>query len=224
MLKQSLFGVALAAIMLAYSSQAREFRHAGAAATVEQRLLQNLKIPGTDYEIDFSKKQSGGVLPSPALIKAIKYWLSFNFNLRATYPDPYIELAPIEKIAALRFKGFLSEGPRDITVTHQQEPIPLEDMIASNERQVIAVYDDEMKTIYLPKNWTGSTPMELSILVHEMVHHLQGATKTKYECPQERERLAYTAQEKWLGLFGRNIEEDFGIDPLTLIVTTRCIY
>jgi len=84
-LKQSLFGVALAAIMLAYSSQAREFRHAGAAPTVEQRLLQNLKIPGTDYEIDFSKKQSGGVLPSPALIKAIKYWLSFNFNLRAHF-------------------------------------------------------------------------------------------------------------------------------------------
>jgi hypothetical protein len=47
-----------------------------------------------------------------------------------------------------------------------------------------------MKTIYLPKNWTGSTPAELSVLVHEMVHHLQGATKTKYECPQAREQLA----------------------------------
>ena len=64
MLKQSLFGVALAAVLIAHSSQARELRHADAAPTVEQRLLQNLKIPGTDYEIDFSKKLSGGVLPS----------------------------------------------------------------------------------------------------------------------------------------------------------------
>jgi hypothetical protein len=98
-------------------------------------------------------------------------------------------------------------------------------MMASRERDVpIAVYDNEMKTIYLPKDWAGSTPAELSILVHEMVHHLQGATKTRYECPQAREQLAYAAQEKWLRLFGRNLESEFEIDPLTLVVSTRCIY
>jgi hypothetical protein len=199
--------------------------HISAKTNPERRPLQSVKIPGTDYEIDFTKKQSGGVLPSQALIKAIKYWLTFNFNLRATYPDPYIELAEPEKIILLRYHGFLSDWPRDIVLTDQQVPVPFEDMMASHDRNdAIAVYDNEMKTIYLPKNWTGSTPTELSILVHEMVHHLQGATKTRYECPQAREQLAYAAQEKWLGLFGRNLESEFEIDPLTLVVSTRCIY
>ena len=191
----------------------------------ERRPLQSMIVPGTDHEIVFTQKESGGVLPSQALIKAIKYWLSFNFKLRATYPDPYIELAEPEKIIVLRYRGFLSDWPRDIVHIDQHGPVPFEDMMASRERDVPkAVYDNEMKTIYLPKDWAGSTPAELSILVHEMVHHLQGATKTRYECPQAREQLAYAAQEKWLGLFGRNLESEFEIDPLTLVVSTRCIY
>jgi hypothetical protein len=199
--------------------------HVSATTNPKRPSLQSMKIPGTDYEIDFTRKQSGGVLPPQPLIKAIKYWLSFNFNLRATYPDPYIELAAPEKIIILRYHGFLSDWPRDIVVAGQELPIPLDDMKAAESREdMIAVYDDEMKTIYLPKNWTGSTPAELSILVHEMVHHLQGATRTRYECPQAREQLAYVAQEKWLGLFGRNLKSEFEIDPLTLVVNTRCIY
>jgi hypothetical protein len=57
-----------------------------------------------------------------------------------------------------------------------------------------------------------------------MVHHLQGATRTKYECPQAREQLAYAAQEKWLALFGTDLNSEFEIDPLTLAISTRCIY
>ena len=125
--------------------------------------------------------------------------------MRASYPDPDIELAAPEKIVTLRYHNVLSDSPRD-------------------PDELIAVYDDEMKTIYLPKNWNGGTPAELSVLVHELVHHLQGATKTKYECPQAREELAYAAQEKWLTLFGRSLESEFEIDPLTLAVRTHCIY
>jgi hypothetical protein len=224
-----LLGVIL--MVLLPSMALAEGRLGGSSSTThvstagEARQFQNTKIPGTDYEIDFSKKQSGGVIPSQALIKAIKYWLAFNFNLRATYPDPYIELAAPENIIPLRYHGFLSDWPRDIVVADQGQPVPFDDMKAAESREdMIAVYDDEMKTIYLPKNWTGGTPAELSILVHEMVHHLQGATRTRYECPQVREQLAYAAQEKWLGLFGRNLKSDFEIDSLTLVVSTRCIY
>jgi hypothetical protein len=34
------------------------------------------------------------------------------------------------------------------------------------------------------------------------------------ECPAEREKLAYKAQDKWLGLFGRNLEAEFKINGL----------
>src|SRR5215472_13790172 len=51
---------------------------------------------------------------------------------------------------------------------------------------------------YLPEGWTGDTPAELSVLVHEVVHHFQNVLRLKYECPQEREKLAYIAQDRWL--------------------------
>jgi hypothetical protein len=44
----------------------------------------------------------------------------------------------------------------------------------------------------------------------------------KYECPQQRERLAYRAQDQWLKLFGRNLAGEFEIDEMTLLVSTKC--
>ena len=59
-------------------------------------------------------------------------------------------------------------------------------------------------------------PAELSVLVHEMVHHLQAASDMRFACPAEREVLAYRAQGAWLGLFGESLESAFGIDAATL--------
>jgi hypothetical protein len=61
------------------------------------------------------------------------------------------------------------------------------------------------------------------MLVYEMVHHLQKVVGLKYECPQEREKLVYDAQSKWLGLFGHNLENDFEINAFTLKLTTQCM-
>jgi hypothetical protein len=55
-----------------------------------------------------------------------------------------------------------------------------------------------------------------------MVHHLQNQAGTAYECPTEREKLACEAQDKWLGLFGRNLEAEFEINGLALLVSTSC--
>jgi hypothetical protein len=156
--------------------------------------------------------------PMNALLTAVMLWLSANFDLPPIYSNPNIEFVSLTKIAALRSKGVLSNEPKDITSTKDNVSAP------SNQREVVAVYDSEMKTIYLPEGWTGSTPAELSVLVHEMVHHLQNLSRSKFECPQAREKLAYAAQERWLGLFGRNLLVEFEIDPFTLLVTTGCVY
>ena len=71
---------------------------------------------------------------------------------------------------------------------------------------------------------TGATPAERSILVHQMVHHLQNLGKLKYECPPAREALAYAAQDKWLALSELNLVDEFELDPFMLAVGTRCIY
>ena len=91
-----------------------------------------------------------------------------------------------------------------------------------NRRQAVAVYDDLNETILLPENWKGDTPAELSVLVHEMVHHLQKESHLRYECQGAREELAYKVQEKWLSLFGRDLASEFQIDPFTLKVSTTC--
>jgi hypothetical protein len=230
MLMRAVSSVALVIFITVGSIQAEQSSRdpASAAPTIEWRPNQNMKIPGTNYEIifDLVEKRPGENVPSQALMNAIKRWISINFDLRATYPNPDIQLVSPEKIIVLRYKGLLSDKPRDIVIADQKvSSVPLEDMVAANDRQdALAVYDDEMKTIYLPTKWTGSTPAQLSILVHEMVHHLQGMVKTEYECPQAREQLAYAAQEMWLGLFSRSLQSEFEIDPLALVVSTRCIY
>ena len=54
----------------------------------------------------------------------------------------------------------------------------------------MAAYDPLTQTIFLPERWTGNTPAEISVLVHEMVHHLQNVARLKYECVQASEELA----------------------------------
>jgi predicted metalloprotease len=98
------------------------------------------------------------------------------------------------------------------------------DRASSARYDTVAIYHDATRTIYLPEGWTGGTPAEVSVLVHEVVHHFQNVLGLKYECPQEREKLAYIAQDRWLGLFGHSLESDFHIDPFSLLVKTKCFY
>lgn len=167
-----------------------------------------------------SKAQTGGkpetAHPSQTVLKEIVIWLSTNFDLPRIFMHPNVEIVSRVEIAALRYNGFVWVAPRDIVTEGERGP--------PDTSGVAAVYDDKMKTIYLPEGWTGVTPAERSILVHAMVHHLQNLGNLKYECPPAREQLAYAAQDKWLGLSGLNLIDEFGLDPFILAVGTRCIY
>ena len=96
-------------------------------------------------------------------------------------------------------------------------------MSAVHADGLVAAYHDRSRTILLPHGWSGATAAELSILVHELVHHLQNVAEMKYACAAAREELAYTAQEKWLSLFGQSLLVAFEIDRLTLKVRTACM-
>ena len=49
------------------------------------------------------------------------------------------------------------------------------------------------------------TQVDFAVLVHEMVHHMQNLSGIRYECQQQREKLAYAAQDKFLRLFSRDL-------------------
>jgi len=171
--------------------------------------------PAGAGEIERQQAEPALLFAQP-LLAAIEAWLALRFDLPSVDHHPRIELVPPAKIAALRYQGFLS-NPRI-------ENAPNGDARTASRSDVVAVYSDATETIYLPEGWTGTTAAELSILVHETVHHVQNVGGLKYACPQEREKLAYMAQERWLGLFGHNLEADFEIDAFSLLVKTRCLY
>lgn len=171
--------------------------------------------PAGADELERQQTEPALVFERP-LLAAIEAWLALHFDLPSVDRPPRIVLAPRAKIAALRYQGFIS-NPRI-------ENAPSGDAGTAFQSDVVAIYSDATQTIYLPEGWTGTTAAELSVLVHEMVHHVQNVGGLKYACPQEREKLAYMAQDRWLGLFGRNLEADFDLDAFSLLVKTRCLY
>jgi hypothetical protein len=118
---------------------------------------------------------------------------------------PRIEFDSPERLLAMRLGGAPSAGGG---------PTP----------DIAALYHDAERKIRLPQGWTGATPAEVSILVHEMVHHIQNVAGLRYDCPEARERPAFAAQEAWLAQSGGDLASVFGIDSLTLLVRTRCFH
>jgi hypothetical protein len=141
------------------------------------------------------------------LMNSIQDWLAAKFDLPVIREAPHIEFIQPTSMAQIRYRG--SAG-------NQAMPLDM-------GRDIVAVYDDAKRTIYLPEGWTGVTPAEQSLLVHEMVHHLQNLGNLKYECPEAREKLAFVAQEQWLELFDHTLASEFELDPFTLLVRTSCL-
>jgi hypothetical protein len=167
---------------------------------------QTVRVPGSNSQI------AVGPQPTAATMKVIVNWLADNFELPRDYSYPNIRREPAWRVTALRHTGLLLDGPQPLTA------------LLPGQREVVAAYDPETKTILLPERWSGSTPTEFSILVHEMVHHLQYVAGNKYACVEAREGLAYAAQDKWLHLFKRDLAKDFEIDGFTLLIITSCNY
>jgi Domain of unknown function (DUF6647) len=150
------------------------------------------------------------------LLDLIASWLSTNFDLPNTSEMPRIEVTSAARIAALRFGRLFPT-----------QPAPKQVGNGSTEHTngtVLAIYSDKTNTIFLPLGWSGASPAEHSMLVHEMVHHLQRQAQVWHGCPEEREKLAYEAQDKWLALFGTSLEKEFGLDAFTVLAKSLCKY
>ena len=142
-----------------------------------------------------------------ALLIAMMLWLSANFDLPAVQEVPRIKYAPPAAMVSLRHANSSSPNPNGPT---------------SAAADTLAMYRDDTKTIYLREEWKGITAAELSILLHELVHHMQNVGRLRFECLQQREELAYRAQERWLNLFATDLQKEFGLDEFTLLVKSSC--
>lgn len=136
------------------------------------------------------------------LVTAIAVWLSALYGLPEMEALPRVRFLEPRQVAAVRY------GRAD----------------AVDADEVVAVYEPLTRTIVLSDEWRADDVADLSVLVHEMVHHLQRQTRAEYRCPEESEALAYEAQERWLGQFGTSLEAAFAIDAFTLTMRTKCLW
>jgi hypothetical protein len=163
-------------------------------------------IASWQQDLSVQKRSLGARYPTAELLDAVGVWISKNFDLPIAV-RPRVELVTQDSLTALRYRAVETD----------------QNAALGGEHDVVAVYDDSAETIYLADGWNGATPAEMSVLIHEMVHHLQNRSATKFECPQQRETVAFAAQELWLSKFDRTVESEFGIDPFTRLVKSSCI-
>jgi hypothetical protein len=197
MFKQFLLAVAIASLTLAGSSQGH----------CQDELESGAETPSIQPRSDATRLAEG-------LLDQILSWLASNFDLPAIKDRPAIKFASKMKLAMMiaqdraHFQGLTQAEAND----------------QLRQRQVVALYDNTSKTIFLPDDWIGTLPVDQSVLVHEMVHHIQNLAELKFECPMAREKLAYLAQDKWLGRFGMSLEREFDVDMFTVLISSACVY
>ena len=136
------------------------------------------------------------------LTAAITEWVTAELHAAPTVRPPRLAFADAARLSALRYGERASAAAA-----------PLE---------VVALYDDATGTILLREGWTGTTPAEMSVLVHEMVHHVQNQEARAYECGRAREAEAYELQDRWLRLYGESLQSAFELNGLALLILTRC--
>lgn len=166
--------------------------------------------------IQLHKPQAIDVRVGDPPLNEIAHWLSANFALPYASDPPRLERVAPARLCRLRYKTLLA--PRSQAIG--EEPSAL---LQDNRRELVAIYDDTSRTIYLPDSWTGATVAEQSVLVHEMVHHLQNLAGLKYECGGAREKIAYLAQDQWLKRHGLALEDEFEVDMFTIVALSACM-
>ena len=172
--------------------------------------LQTLVLPGTGYTLASASLDANTLEPRADLVAALETWIAAELHVPAVADQPHFVFASPYQLLVTRY----GQAPRDRRGLASSSPL---------ESDVVALYETRTGTVYLPRGWTGETPAELSVLAHELVHHVQSVADIRYACPAAMEASAFDAQDRLLALFGTNLEREFGIDPFTRLARTVCV-
>jgi hypothetical protein len=112
------------------------------------------------------------------LVEHLESWLDTHTDLARRSAPPHIQLIGIGKATRLEAGARFSKSD-----------------------QTRGLYDPVIETIYLVRPWNMRNLHDVSVLLHELVHHRQ-ATAGHWYCPGAQELPAYRAQEAWLAAHG----------------------
>lgn len=108
----------------------------------------------------------------PTLLHELNTWLDAETEFRKRINQPRIHWVGTAQAEVLRGATNHSDG------------------------RTRGLYDNKVETIYLTEPWTVRNPHDVSVLLHEMVHHRQ--SQQHWYCPQAQEWRAYQIQAQWL--------------------------
>ena len=222
MRKQATFSLTLTGTFALHAlltlTWADEVNKRGAAAPTEQMFpsvsLGTTWLPDTrvdNYALVFDHPEN--VLPErrriEPIISLIGKFLSEKLEFPGPARPPRVEFVSSVQIMAIRY--------RDVST----EPELL--WLSGKPNALDMAYDEARGIIYLSEYWTGGSPAEISVLLHGLVNHTQHEYGLTYACAQQREEVAFAAQEAWLKQFGRSLSETFGLDEAAQMLSTQCI-
>lgn len=108
-------------------------------------------------------------------------------------------------------------APPKIGFCHSGDWVDYENTRVLVEEHLRAVYDWPNRRVLLVAPWDATDPRDVSILLHELIHHVQ-LTNRSWDCLQAPEWEAYKLQDRWLAESG--IES--GFDCLQIYFMSRC--
>jgi Domain of unknown function (DUF6647) len=86
-----------------------------------------------------------------------------------------------------------------------------------------ALYSSKNHTVYLADSWHSNDLRDRSILLHELVHHLQYLNHIKVTCESEYEFQAFKLQVAWLSEQGVEYPLDLmGVDLRYVMMLSHC--
>jgi hypothetical protein len=92
-----------------------------------------------------------------------------------------------------------------------------------NELTLEALYSRSEHTIYFPQGWQPDDLRERSVLVHELVHHVQTVDHLDFPCAAAYEGQAFDLQLAWLRQQGvMDPYKLLGVDEFTIRVVSAC--
>ena len=137
-----------------------------------------------------------------ALVAAMVGWIASVSDLPEPERPPSVARVPPGELAELA-------RPPDSRLPHAGDTY-------------VALYRPRDRTVVLRADWSRESLRDRSILLHELVHHMQREAGRRYPCRGAREAHAYALQHRWLQARGAGLLETLRINGLHLRTVTRC--
>ena len=135
-----------------------------------------------------------------SLILALVTWASAQTGLPSTDSLPVVKHVSAKQMWHMAHPGM------------EYEP--------DGTQQYLGLYANGV--MWLRDDWSPQSPLDVSVLLHELVHHMQAQANVEYPCRGKMEKVAHEAQFAWLEAAGLDPYETIGLNQLYYVMVTTC--